>query len=46
MTRSVNPRNQAVWQLPDLYDFLCEWAYLKCDAANLGISFRSLVSKR
>jgi putative transposase len=27
MTKAVNPRNQAVWQLPDLYDFLCEWAY-------------------
>ncbi len=27
MTKAVNPKNQAVWQLPDLYDFLCEWAY-------------------
>ncbi|HEY7413755.1 MAG TPA: Mu transposase C-terminal domain-containing protein [Ktedonobacteraceae bacterium] len=27
MTSAVNPKNQAVWQLPDLYDFLCEWAY-------------------
>jgi putative transposase len=26
-TKTVNPKNQAVWQLPDLYDFLCEWAY-------------------
>src|SRR6266487_3074927 len=27
MTKAVNPTQQAVWQLPDLYDFLCEWAY-------------------
>jgi putative transposase len=27
MTKAVNPKNQAVWQLPDLYSFLCEWAY-------------------
>ncbi len=27
MTKAVNPKNQAVWQLLDLYDFLCEWAY-------------------
>jgi len=27
MTKAVNPKNLAVWQLPDLYDFLCEWAY-------------------
>lgn len=27
MTKAVNPKHQAVWQLPDLYDFLCEWAY-------------------
>jgi putative transposase len=27
MTKAVNPKNQAIWQLPDLYDFLCEWAY-------------------
>jgi putative transposase len=24
MTKAVNPKNQAVWQLPDLYAFLCE----------------------
>src|SRR5881275_779535 len=23
MTKAVNPKNQALWQLPDLYDFLC-----------------------
>lgn len=27
MTPAVNPKHQAVWSLPDLYDFLCEWAY-------------------
>jgi putative transposase len=27
MTKAVNPKHQAVWSLPDLYDFLCEWAY-------------------
>ena len=27
MTKAVNPKQQAIWQLPDLYDFLSEWAY-------------------
>jgi putative transposase len=27
MTKAVNPKNQALWPLPDLYSFLCEWAY-------------------
>ncbi len=27
MTKAVDPKRQAVWQLPDLYAFLCEWAY-------------------
>src|SRR6266699_2375298 len=27
MTKAIDPKQQAVWQLPDLYDFLCEWAY-------------------
>src|SRR5260370_40910620 len=27
MTKAVAPKGQAVWQLPDLSDFLCEWAY-------------------
>ncbi|TMA61103.1 MAG: DDE-type integrase/transposase/recombinase [Deltaproteobacteria bacterium] len=27
MTNAVDPKRQAVWQLPDLYTFLCEWAY-------------------
>lgn len=27
MTLAVDPKRQAVWQLPDLYTFLCTWAY-------------------
>ena len=27
MTPAVDPKRQAVWQLLDLYPFLCEWAY-------------------
>ena len=27
MTKAVNPKNQAAWELPERYDFLCEWAY-------------------
>jgi len=27
MTKAVDPKRQAVWQLPDLYQYLCEWAY-------------------
>jgi putative transposase len=27
LTRQVDPRQQAVWTLGDLYEFLCEWAY-------------------
>ncbi len=27
MTKEVDPRQQAVWTLADLYEFLCEWAY-------------------
>jgi len=27
MTPAVDPKRQAVWQLPDLYTFVCEWAY-------------------
>jgi putative transposase len=27
MTKTVDPKRQAVWTLGDLYDFLCEWAY-------------------
>ncbi len=25
--KAVDPKRQAVWQLPDLYEFLCQWAY-------------------
>jgi putative transposase len=27
MTRAVDPKRLAAWTLPDLYAFLCEWAY-------------------
>jgi len=27
MTAAVDPKRLAVWTLPDLYAFLCEWAY-------------------
>lgn len=27
MTPEVNPHRHAVWQLGDLYEYLCEWAY-------------------
>ena len=27
LTPAVAPKAQAVWQLPDLYAFVCEWAY-------------------
>ncbi len=27
MTHAVDPKRLAVWTLPDLYAFLCEWAY-------------------
>src|SRR5215831_7783706 len=27
MTPAVDPKRQAVWQLPDLYTFLCAWVY-------------------
>jgi putative transposase len=27
VTKSVNPKNQAVWTLAFLYDYLCHWAY-------------------
>jgi len=27
MTPAVDPKRQAVWQLPDLYTFLCTWVY-------------------
>ena len=27
MTNAVDPKRQAVWQLPDRYPFVCEWAY-------------------
>jgi putative transposase len=27
MTKDIDPKQQAVWTLGDLYEFLCEWAY-------------------
>ncbi len=27
MTKAVDPKRHAVWQLGDLYEYLCEWAY-------------------
>ncbi|MGC2238001.1 MAG: DDE-type integrase/transposase/recombinase [Pyrinomonadaceae bacterium] len=27
VTKSNNPKNKAVWTLPELFDRLCEWAY-------------------
>ncbi|MEM9271564.1 MAG: Mu transposase C-terminal domain-containing protein [Cyanobacteria bacterium P01_F01_bin.143] len=27
VTKSVNPKNQAIWTLAFLYDYLCHWAY-------------------
>jgi putative transposase len=43
MTKAVNPKNQAVWQLADLYQYLCEWAYQVYDQdihETLGVSPR------
>ena len=34
LTTAVDPKHQAVWQLPDLYTFLCEWAYDIYDQAE------------
>jgi putative transposase len=41
MTKSVNPKNLAVWTLGLLYLYLCEWAYSEYDTTEhpaLGIS--------
>lgn len=34
MTRVMNPKHQAVWQLCDLCEFLCEWLYDIYDQAK------------
>lgn len=41
MTKTVNPKNLAVWTLGLLYLYLCEWAYLEYDTTEhpaLGMS--------
>ncbi|MFL5700939.1 MAG: TnsA endonuclease N-terminal domain-containing protein, partial [Ktedonobacteraceae bacterium] len=43
MTKAVDPKGQAVWQLADLYQYLCEWAYQVYDQdthETLGVSPR------
>jgi len=43
MTKAVDPKRQAVWQLPDLYQYLCEWAYQVYDQdihETLGVTPR------
>ena len=43
MTKAVDPKGQAVWQLADLYQYLCEWAYQVYDQSThetLGVSPR------
>jgi putative transposase len=43
LTTAVDPKRQAVWQLADLYAYLCEWAYQVYDQAvhtALGVSPR------
>lgn len=43
MTKAVDPKGQAVWQLADLYQYLCEWAYQVYDQGiheTLGVSPR------
>jgi putative transposase len=43
LTRAVDPKRQAVWQLADLYEYLCEWAYQVYDQeihTTLGVSPR------
>jgi hypothetical protein len=34
MTKTVNPKHQAIWQLCDLSEFLCEWLYDIYDQAK------------
>jgi transposase InsO family protein len=44
VTKSVNPKNLAVWTLGSLYLYLCEWAYSEYDTTPhpaLGVSPRS-----
>lgn len=41
LTKEVDPRKQAVWQLADLYAFLCEWAYEVYDQMDHPALFQS-----
>ncbi len=41
LTKEVDPRNHAVWQLADLYAFLCEWAYEVYDQMDHPALFQS-----
>jgi len=41
MTKEVDPRQQAVWTLADLYEFLCEWAYEVYDQMDHPALFQS-----
>lgn len=41
MTKDVDPRQQAVWTLADLYEFLCEWAYEVYDQIDHPALFQS-----
>jgi putative transposase len=41
MTKEVDPQRHAVWQLGDLYEYLCEWAYQVYEQtphATLGVT--------
>jgi len=43
MTTAVDPQRHAVWQLGDLYEYLCEWAYQVYEQtphATLGVTPR------
>lgn len=43
MTTAVDPQRHAVWQLGDLYEYLCEWAYQiyeQTPHATLGVTPR------
>lgn len=44
VTKSVNPKNLAVWTLGSLYQYLCQWAYSEYDTTPhpaLGVSPQS-----
>jgi putative transposase len=43
MTTAVDPQRHAIWQLGDLYEYLCEWAYQiyeQTPHATLGVTPR------